>query len=79
MFIGRNVSFGPRFDVTIGFGGRVCVEAATAAGTPVGELDPRTCYDVRNIEETARIYSQELPVPVFIGAQLRITIPSPGA
>ncbi len=66
VFVGRNVSVGPRFDVTIGFAGRVCVE---------GGAESRTCYETRNIEETARIYAQELPVPVFIGAQLRVTIP----
>ncbi len=38
----------------------------------------QTCYDTRNIEDTARIYAQELPVPVFIGGQLRVIIPGPG-
>jgi len=78
VFIGRNVSIGPRFDVTIGFAGRVCVEPGNVEGSPNGSSS-QTCYDTRNIEDTARIYAQDLPVPVFIGAQLRIIIPSPGA
>lgn len=80
VFIGRNVSVGPRFDVTIGFAGRVCVEAENTGATQGGlpSSDAPTCYSTRNIEETARIYAQELPVPVFIGGQLRVTIPFHG-
>lgn len=79
VFIGRNVSLGPRFDVTIGFAGRVCVEPESAEGSSSGppSSDSRTCYETRDIEETARIYAQDLPVPVFIGGQLRVIIPWP--
>lgn len=77
VFIGRNVSLGPRFDVTIGFAGSVCAEPGNAEGGPDGSSS-QTCYDTRNIEDTARIYAQELPVPVFIGGQLRVIIPGPG-
>lgn len=71
VYFGRNIAFGPRFDVTIGFAGRVCTGGRSS--------EAEECYPVRNIEETARIYAQDLPVPVFVGAQLRGVIPWPGS
>lgn len=64
VFIGRNIAFGPRFDVTAGFAGQVCAEQ-------LGAPETKECFDARNLEETARIYTQDLPVPVFVGAQIR--------
>ncbi len=75
VFIGRNVSLGPRFDVTIGFAGQVCVDSETPARP---NETPATCYDTRDLEETVRLYAQDLPVPVFIGAQLRVVLPGAG-
>lgn len=69
IFIGRNLAIGPRFDVTIGIRGRVCAEQLRAPET-------RECHATRNLEETARIYTNDLPVPVFVGAQVRAVIPT---
>jgi len=71
VFVAEYLAIGPRFDVTIGFAGKVCVEQNAA--------DFAECYPTRNIEETAMVYAQDLPVPVFLGLQLRLIIPWSGA
>lgn len=72
IFVHRYVAVGPRFDVTVGFGGRVCVRQISA---PNGRED---CVDVNQLEEVARVYSNDLPVPVFVGLQIRGVIPGTG-
>jgi len=74
VFLGRYVGVGPRFDVTVGFSGRVCAEG-TGGGEDSSPPDFDVCYPTRNLEESARIYAQDLPVPVFVGGQVRVVIP----
>lgn len=68
VFIGSFLSLGPRFDVTVGFAGEVCVEQFDAGPS-------KECFDTRNLENEVRIYARDLPLPIFVGAQIRVVIP----
>lgn len=70
VFVSRYLALGPRFDVTIGFRGRVCI-------TDEVENFTQECYATRNLHETVRVDPSDLPIPVFVGAQARIIIPWP--
>jgi hypothetical protein len=69
LYVGSRVSLGPRFDITVPFGGKLCA----ALRGPRGSLSE--CWPVRELEEEVRVDSSGLPVPWSISLEVRIVFP----
>jgi len=66
-----NVSVGPRFDFTLPFAGRACVDASNRFGSI-----PTDCIDLADLPEDSLIDPRDLPKPLSVTVHVRGTIPT---
>jgi hypothetical protein len=66
------VGLGPRFDFTLPFAGRTCVEGSDRFGTFASE-----CINLAKLPSDSQIDPRDLPKPLSVTLNVRVTIPTP--